>query len=575
MKKTLLYAILLIAFTMNVNAQFDVLIDEDFNGTTMPTNWNTYNLGDTACDAENWTFGSGVVPAVGTDNDFSTNAAIFDDDSYDGDGNHNKSALFYGADPATNTLNPLDLTSYNGAIILAYDYTLYQYNNEVLQVGVWDISNAQWVIAKTYDSTTEDDAGNPTILHDYVNLRDILDNNPGIDQAAVYLGFIYDDINGSWGYGAGVDNVLLEAYTNPQPGNDDCENADDITDFMFTGSMSSLEDATGATNNNGFIPTLYDGYDDGMNDGVWYSFTALYDGQVTIEVLPDNNFDAQIGVFTGDCSNLTCIATVDDGLDYGETETLTIDVNADEDYLINIGSYEGSFNESEGMFTLNVSFGCSTTPPANDLIDNAIEMTSDTFSDTVNVACAAFPPAGTYDCDILSVKHVYYKFYADAPSTVTATVVNPTSIKGAVFFEAPSLNATDNQLVRVDQPDNPCFPADSYSIDTEAGKYYYVVVSNGHTDTEVTINGVQTVGISNQTIEGVNLYPNPVNDILSITSPNNIDDINVYNIAGQLVFHTTPDMLNTQINTADWAKGTYMVKVSVGNQTGVYHIVKK
>ena len=429
MKKLLLLTTLLIAFAITLNAQ-TVLVDENFNGNTIPNNWTTYNAGDPACSSEVWTFGSGNVPDdVGDGSyDFATNAAIFDDDTNGPSGDHTAGYLVYGIVVGTG----VDLSGYSGLITLSYDYSLYLEDNETLSLVVWNSNTGNYDKVKIYNA---DHPVGPEII----NFRNIIDNM-GTDDTDVTFGFLYEDDNGSWGWGAGVDNVKLEAGFTP-PANDDCSNATDISgDLASSNSYSAFVDARGATNNAGFISTLPDPWDSGMNDGVWYTFTANYYGSVTINVDPDNIFDPQIGVFTGDCSNLNCIATVDDGIAPGEPETLTFDVQNGEQYYINIGDWSETADHYESTFQLDINL---------------------------------------------------------------------------------------------------------------------------------------TVGVGEESIDGLKLFPNPVKDMLQINAPESIDEINVYNMTGQLVYHDNPIDKNLQINTAAWADGTYIVKVSANKQTGVYHIVKK
>ncbi len=565
MRKFLFFSFFIFMFASYVQAQ-TTLVDEDFDGTSIPPGWVTYNLGDAACDSELWTFGSGVVP--GSVADFTTNAAIFDDDSYGNDGNHNKSALWM-YDSSTSL--GFDLSSYGGVMTLAYEYALNETGNgEKLQVCIWDNTNGVWIVLKEYGADTD-----PTI--DTVNVRSAILSNSGVDSANVFFGFIYDDGGGNWGWGAGVDNVVLQVYEAPD--NDTCDNATNITGDVYSGSYSGSQDASGATNNAGYITLCgYDGTDDGMNDGVWYAFYAYSDGEVTVNMTPDSTWDAQIGVYSTDtdCSSLDCVGTADDGWNYGDPETITFDIEAGLTYYINFGSWQDNTDPVEGPFTFDVTFNCNGSAPANDLIADAIEVTPTTFSDTVNMACANAETGAFSGCNYSGLKTAFYKFHCTASSTVTATILNPEAASAAIFFEAPSLNAAESDLNIVAQGTNPCGVGDTYSITTTAGQDYYVVLTNGAHDTQITINGVvNTTGVSDQSIEGLSMYPNPVNDVLTVNAPENMKEINVFNIAGQRILHLTPDSTRLNIDTADWATGTYVVKVMTDDQVGVYHIMKE
>ncbi len=73
---------------------------------------------------------------------------------------------------------------------------------------------------------------------------------------------------------------------------------------------------------------------------------------------------------------------------------------------------------------------------------------------------------------------------------------------------------------------------------------------------------LQTVGISEMHEMSFELYPNPVDNILTIEKLDGANKIEIYNVVGKLV--NTVDNLMTpsvNINTSDFAKGIYFVTV--------------
>ncbi|MGC4040117.1 MAG: T9SS type A sorting domain-containing protein [Flavobacterium sp.] len=132
--------------------------------------------------------------------------------------------------------------------------------------------------------------------------------------------------------------------TLPAPDNDDCANAT-VATLPYTNS----QDASSATNGAGFVSC--DG--DGMNDGVWYTFTGT-GSDITIAVNPFG-WDPEIGVYKGDCSSLECVGNIDDG-GSGTPETFTI-INSEVGvaYYVNIGYYGSSTDNPEGPFSINIT----------------------------------------------------------------------------------------------------------------------------------------------------------------------------------------------------------------------------
>ena len=73
------------------------------------------------------------------------------------------------------------------------------------------------------------------------------------------------------------------------------------------------------------------------------------------------------------------------------------------------------------------------------------------------------------------------------------------------------------------------------------------------------------------TIDGFSMYPNPVSDILTIETSNPINNITIFNMLGQKIITSS----QPQIDTSSLPAGTYVVKVTAGNQTGSYMLNKK
>jgi len=81
------------------------------------------------------------------------------------------------------------------------------------------------------------------------------------------------------------------------------------------------------------------------------------------------------------------------------------------------------------------------------------------------------------------------------------------------------------------------------------------------------------LGVNNTEIEKVKVYPNPVKDILTIESINNITDIRIINSLGQVINSVSldnSDKLN--IDFSNYTKGVYFVNLRLKDGN---HIIKK
>lgn len=171
MKKLYFFAGLLFA-----NFTFAQIQTQDFEAATLPAGWTTNVL----AGGVDWAFGSGTMPINGN---FSSNAAIFDDDAAGDTELDNSSQLLSPA---------VDVSSYT-AISLSFEYALQDY------IG------AGYFTAEVFDGTnwveilnvTEDQ--NPVVF----TLDVTAYANP-----AFQVRFTYGD-DQDWAWGAGVDNFSL------------------------------------------------------------------------------------------------------------------------------------------------------------------------------------------------------------------------------------------------------------------------------------------------------------------------------------------------------------------------------
>ena len=70
------------------------------------------------------------------------------------------------------------------------------------------------------------------------------------------------------------------------------------------------------------------------------------------------------------------------------------------------------------------------------------------------------------------------------------------------------------------------------------------------------------------------VYPNPVKDILNIESAASVDKITVYDVLGKVVLQKKPGKISPTVNMGSLSSGTYMVKVTIGNNSKIVKIVK-
>jgi len=69
-------------------------------------------------------------------------------------------------------------------------------------------------------------------------------------------------------------------------------------------------------------------------------------------------------------------------------------------------------------------------------------------------------------------------------------------------------------------------------------------------------------------------YPNPTDGLVSITSKTPIDNITVYNVAGQLLYDQKVNALNAKVDIESFSTGTYFFKLKFGDKEANFKILK-
>ena len=70
-------------------------------------------------------------------------------------------------------------------------------------------------------------------------------------------------------------------------------------------------------------------------------------------------------------------------------------------------------------------------------------------------------------------------------------------------------------------------------------------------------------------------YPNPVKDVLNISSKATVDVITVYDILGKIILQAQPDVISPSINMSALQSGIYLVNVTIGNATKTIKVIKQ
>lgn len=71
-----------------------------------------------------------------------------------------------------------------------------------------------------------------------------------------------------------------------------------------------------------------------------------------------------------------------------------------------------------------------------------------------------------------------------------------------------------------------------------------------------------------------NVYPNPVQDRLSIQSQDVVDQVAIYNVLGKLVYQGSPNIVSPSVDMSNFNSGVYFVEVTIGNASKTVKVIK-
>lgn len=90
-------------------------------------------------------------------------------------------------------------------------------------------------------------------------------------------------------------------------------------------------------------------------------------------------------------------------------------------------------------------------------------------------------------------------------------------------------------------------------------------VGTDYSDQSDNFTIAPTTGIVESTMNGLQLYPNPVKTFFHIKADNEIEQIGIYDASGRLVFESQPLSRCTELNLSDLPENLYLVAVKTSD----------
>jgi hypothetical protein len=108
------------------------------------------------------------------------------------------------------------------------------------------------------------------------------------------------------------------------------------------------------------------------------------------------------------------------------------------------------------------------------------------------------------------------------------------------------------------------------------GVTYYVSQTIDDCESEfLSVLGQLNLSVSDFTFAGLSYYPNPLNDVLTVSNNTSIERIAVYSISGQLIRKFDVALSEISLNLADLSRGMYLLEITADGQSKTVKVVKQ
>lgn len=70
------------------------------------------------------------------------------------------------------------------------------------------------------------------------------------------------------------------------------------------------------------------------------------------------------------------------------------------------------------------------------------------------------------------------------------------------------------------------------------------------------------------------MYPNPANDVLTLSTQNTVNTVEIFNVLGKKVITMQVEDTSAEINVSNLNAGIYLIKYEINNSTSTKKFVK-
>ncbi len=157
----------------------------------------------------------------------------------------------------------------------------------------------------------------------------------------------------------------------------------------------------------------------------------------------------------------------------------------------------------------------------------------------------------------------------DADGTVNNTFSYPQNF----WFEVGIFFDVDNLMYTL-SIDGVAGNAVAFGADATVGAIDFFAIDPNNEFYVDDVLFAATAGVNDFSADSFRVYPNPVKDILTISTKTAVDNVTVYDMLGKKVLTAQPDVTSPKINMSGLASGAYLVEVTIGNSSKTIKVIK-
>ncbi len=224
-----------------------------------------------------------------------------------------------------------------------------------------------------------------------------------------------------------------------------------------------------------------------------------------------------------------------------------------------------------GTLTLQATSNVGTlnwydAPTGGNLVGTGTSFTTPTIS----ISTTYYVEATNGDCTSVRVAVTA----SIAPTSAPSGFANQTFCDGETI---ELIVVSGSNIVWYDAPTNGnVIPTGTLLV---SGTTYYASQTVNGCESELRLAVTMTSGgcLGNEEFVAhvIKLYPNPVIDVVTISSSETMTNIEVVSMLGQIIYSNKVNEMETQVDMDRYAAGTYLIRVSIDDSIQVFKVLKK